>query len=100
MRVDELCKFSDETLKAVRDEIHHRILDFRLGYNKEMSRRNQNQRDLPKDISLDRIEVHMDDTKGVKMRKGIMQTKTKLALKQTQQGVSDEVLVNIVGVDE
>ncbi|GJZ36583.1 hypothetical protein Tco_0582774 [Tanacetum coccineum] len=32
--------FSDGTLKTVRDELHHRILDFRLGYNKEMSRRN------------------------------------------------------------
>ncbi|GJX84754.1 hypothetical protein Tco_0335528 [Tanacetum coccineum] len=27
------------TLKKVWDELHHRILDFRLGYNKEMSRR-------------------------------------------------------------
>ncbi|GJT22228.1 hypothetical protein Tco_0892165, partial [Tanacetum coccineum] len=32
------------------------------------------------------------DTKGVKVRKGIMQTKTELTLEQTQQGVSDEVL--------
>ncbi|GKC63627.1 hypothetical protein Tco_1096225 [Tanacetum coccineum] len=40
MRVDELYKFSDKTLKTVRDELHHRILDFCLGYNKEMSRRN------------------------------------------------------------
>ncbi|GKC46108.1 hypothetical protein Tco_1063830, partial [Tanacetum coccineum] len=39
MRADELYKFSDETLKTVRDELHHRILDFRLGYNKEMFRR-------------------------------------------------------------
>ncbi|GJS33369.1 hypothetical protein Tco_0531751 [Tanacetum coccineum] len=38
MRADELYKFSDETLKTIRDELHHRILDFRLGYNKEMSR--------------------------------------------------------------
>nr|GEX51853.1 hypothetical protein [Tanacetum cinerariifolium] len=29
----------DRTLKKVRDEIHHKVLDFRLGYNKEMSRR-------------------------------------------------------------
>nr|GEZ96210.1 hypothetical protein [Tanacetum cinerariifolium] len=35
----ELYKFSDGTLKSVRDELHHIILDFRLGYNKEMSRR-------------------------------------------------------------
>ncbi|GJR87287.1 retrovirus-related pol polyprotein from transposon TNT 1-94 [Tanacetum coccineum] len=39
MRADELYKFSDGTLKTVRDEFHHRILDFRLGYNKQMSRR-------------------------------------------------------------
>ncbi|GJT80150.1 putative reverse transcriptase domain-containing protein [Tanacetum coccineum] len=39
MRADELYKLSDGTLKTVRDELHHRILDFRLGYNKEMSRR-------------------------------------------------------------
>ncbi|GJS21194.1 hypothetical protein Tco_0449826 [Tanacetum coccineum] len=36
---DKLYKFSDETLKLVRDEFHHRVLNFRLGYNKEMSRR-------------------------------------------------------------
>ncbi|GJT72662.1 hypothetical protein Tco_1031948 [Tanacetum coccineum] len=32
-------QFSNGTLKTVRDELHHRILDFCLGYNKEMSRR-------------------------------------------------------------
>nr|GFB67906.1 hypothetical protein [Tanacetum cinerariifolium] len=36
-RADELHKFSDRTL--VRDELHYRVLNFRLGYNKEMSRR-------------------------------------------------------------
>ncbi|GJU31984.1 hypothetical protein Tco_1175573 [Tanacetum coccineum] len=39
MQADELYKFSDGTLKTVRDELHHRILDFHLGCNKEMSRR-------------------------------------------------------------
>ncbi|GKD92273.1 hypothetical protein Tco_1372110 [Tanacetum coccineum] len=39
MRADELYKFSDKTLKKVRDEIHHKILNFRLRYNDEMSRR-------------------------------------------------------------
>ncbi|GKF72434.1 hypothetical protein Tco_0208548 [Tanacetum coccineum] len=39
MRADELYKFLDETLKKVQDELHHRILDFRLEYNKEMPRR-------------------------------------------------------------
>ncbi|GKE85622.1 hypothetical protein Tco_1559364 [Tanacetum coccineum] len=36
---DKLCKFSDRTLKTVHDELHHRILNFRLGYNNEMSMR-------------------------------------------------------------
>ncbi|GJT20848.1 retrovirus-related pol polyprotein from transposon TNT 1-94 [Tanacetum coccineum] len=39
MRADELYKFSNGTLKTVRDELHHIILDFHIGYNKEMSRR-------------------------------------------------------------
>nr|GEX37821.1 hypothetical protein [Tanacetum cinerariifolium] len=33
MRADELYKFSDGILKTVRDEFHHRILSFCLGYN-------------------------------------------------------------------
>ncbi|GJW22745.1 hypothetical protein Tco_0033367 [Tanacetum coccineum] len=36
MRVDELYKFSDETLKNVRDTLHHMLLNFRFGYNKDM----------------------------------------------------------------
>nr|GEU28746.1 hypothetical protein [Tanacetum cinerariifolium] len=40
LRADELYKFSDGTLKSVRDEIHHRVLDFPLDYNKEMPKRN------------------------------------------------------------
>ncbi|GJV85673.1 hypothetical protein Tco_1525571 [Tanacetum coccineum] len=39
MRADELYKFSDGTLKLVRDELHHRELNFCLGYKKEMFRR-------------------------------------------------------------
>ncbi|GJS96462.1 hypothetical protein Tco_0803430 [Tanacetum coccineum] len=38
--------------------------------------------------------------KGVKVRMGIMQTKTELTLEQTQQVVSHEVLVSIEGVEE
>ncbi|GKA13412.1 hypothetical protein Tco_0693058 [Tanacetum coccineum] len=33
LRADELYKFSNDTLKFVRDEIHHRVLEFRLDYN-------------------------------------------------------------------
>nr|GEX50937.1 hypothetical protein [Tanacetum cinerariifolium] len=60
----------------------------------------QIKRNLPRDIPLDRIEVLRHDTKGVKVRKGKMQTKTELALEQTQQGVSDKVLVCIEEVED
>nr|GEU77451.1 hypothetical protein [Tanacetum cinerariifolium] len=39
IRADDLYKFSDRSLKKVRDELHHRVLDFDLGYNKEIERR-------------------------------------------------------------
>ncbi|GJX70319.1 hypothetical protein Tco_0307490 [Tanacetum coccineum] len=39
LRVDELYKFSNGTLKSVCDEIHHRVLDFHLDYNKDMPKR-------------------------------------------------------------
>ncbi|GKB42084.1 hypothetical protein Tco_0887026 [Tanacetum coccineum] len=39
LRANELYKFSDGTLKSVRGEIHHRVLDFRLDYNTEMPKR-------------------------------------------------------------
>ncbi|GJU84294.1 hypothetical protein Tco_1291840 [Tanacetum coccineum] len=39
LRVDELYKLLDGTLKCVRDEIHHRVLKFHLDYNKEMPKR-------------------------------------------------------------
>ncbi|GKE70403.1 hypothetical protein Tco_1528475, partial [Tanacetum coccineum] len=39
LRADELYKFSDGTLQSVHDEIHHKVLDFRLDYNTEMPKR-------------------------------------------------------------
>ncbi|GKE48337.1 hypothetical protein Tco_1479595, partial [Tanacetum coccineum] len=39
VRANKLYKFSDGTLKKVQDELHHRVRDFRLEYNKEMPRR-------------------------------------------------------------
>ncbi|GJX96157.1 hypothetical protein Tco_0351955 [Tanacetum coccineum] len=39
LRADELYKFSDGTLKSVRDEIHHRVLNYRLDYNTKMPKR-------------------------------------------------------------
>ncbi|GJW48157.1 hypothetical protein Tco_0079803 [Tanacetum coccineum] len=39
LRADELYKFSDGTLKFVRVEIHHRVLDLHLDYNPKMPKR-------------------------------------------------------------
>ncbi|GKE16153.1 hypothetical protein Tco_1423730 [Tanacetum coccineum] len=39
LRADELYKFSNGTLKSVRDEILHRVLDFSLDYNTKMPKR-------------------------------------------------------------
>ncbi|GKC89402.1 hypothetical protein Tco_1150051, partial [Tanacetum coccineum] len=39
MRAYELYKFSDGTLKKVRDTLHHKLLNFRFGCNKDMPRR-------------------------------------------------------------
>ncbi|GJR74888.1 hypothetical protein Tco_1271645 [Tanacetum coccineum] len=119
MHSNEFHKFSDGTLQSVQDTLYDMANNLKMGYNKVKPRRKwsnldkkrshimvkdidryQNWRDLPMDILLDRIEVFRYDTKGVKMRKGIMQTKTEPTLVQTQQGVSDEVLVSIKGVEE
>ncbi|GJY73446.1 hypothetical protein Tco_0477877 [Tanacetum coccineum] len=128
MRADKLYKFSDRTLKIVRDDLHNKEMS-RIKWSATDKRRSklmvelidkqmrekrimrnlerlvgaqelkmdyrliQNRGDLPKDIPLDRIEVLRYDMKGVKVRKGIMQTKKELVPEQTQQGSSDEVLV-------
>ncbi|GJV55570.1 transcription initiation factor TFIID subunit 8 [Tanacetum coccineum] len=39
LRADELYKFSESTLKSVRNEIHYRVHAFRLDYNTEMPKR-------------------------------------------------------------
>ncbi|GJX97552.1 hypothetical protein Tco_0353350 [Tanacetum coccineum] len=39
LRADELYKFSDVTLKSVRDEIHYRVLEFHMDYKPEMPKR-------------------------------------------------------------
>ncbi|GKC95817.1 hypothetical protein Tco_1161259, partial [Tanacetum coccineum] len=67
MRADELCKFSDETLKKVQDELHHRILDFRLGYNKEMSRRKWTAIDKKKlELMVELIDKQMRERRIIK----------------------------------
>ncbi|GJU90842.1 hypothetical protein Tco_1303265 [Tanacetum coccineum] len=60
MWADELYKLSDGTLKLVQDELHHRILNFRLGYNKEMSRRKWSATDKRRsELMVELIDKHM-----------------------------------------
>nr|GEZ52622.1 hypothetical protein [Tanacetum cinerariifolium] len=124
LRANELYKFSNGTLKSVRDEIHQRVLDFHLDYNLEMPKRKwtsvdkkrsglmielidkqltktQNRRDLPRNILLVSVEVHRYNIKRSKSEnKGIVLTEMELVLEQTQQGTSHEVLVSTEGVEE
>ncbi|GKE52750.1 hypothetical protein Tco_1487906 [Tanacetum coccineum] len=60
MRADEVYKFSNRTLKKVQDELHHRILDFRLEYNDEMSRRKWTAIDKKRsEIMVELIDMQM-----------------------------------------
>ncbi|GJT32036.1 hypothetical protein Tco_0922455 [Tanacetum coccineum] len=60
MQADELYKFSDGTLKKVQDEIHHRVLDFDMGYNKDMSRRKWTAIDKKRsELIVELIDKHM-----------------------------------------
>ncbi|GJU20187.1 hypothetical protein Tco_1153529 [Tanacetum coccineum] len=57
MRADELYKFCDGTLKSVRDTLHERVQNFRLGYNKGMPRWKW----TAKDQNRSRIMVNLID---------------------------------------
>nr|GEZ11385.1 hypothetical protein [Tanacetum cinerariifolium] len=57
-----------------------------------------NRRDLPKDTP--KLEIAVLRYDGDECDKGIMQTKIELTLEQSQQGVSNDVLVSIEEVEE
>ncbi|GJQ92604.1 hypothetical protein Tco_0003743 [Tanacetum coccineum] len=60
MWADELYKFLDGTLMKVWDELHHRILNFRLGYNDKMSRRKWTAIDRKRSqLMVELIDKHM-----------------------------------------
>ncbi|GJU28580.1 hypothetical protein Tco_1167201 [Tanacetum coccineum] len=67
MRADELYKFSDGTLKKIKDELHHRILNFCLGYNDEMSRRNWTAIDKKKsELMVELIDKQMRERRIIR----------------------------------
>ncbi|GJT94451.1 hypothetical protein Tco_1089969 [Tanacetum coccineum] len=60
MRANELYKFWDGTLKSVRDTLHHMLINFRLGYNKDMPRRKWSATDQRRSgIMVDLIDKQM-----------------------------------------
>ncbi|GJT60005.1 hypothetical protein Tco_1003538 [Tanacetum coccineum] len=62
--------------------------------------RSQYQRDLPRNIPLDRVEVLGMIEKRSKVKKGRVPTEMELVQEQTQQGTSHEVSVSTEGVEE
>ncbi|GJR99838.1 hypothetical protein Tco_0316347 [Tanacetum coccineum] len=62
MWADELYKFSDGTLMKVSNKLHHRILNFRLGYNDKMSRRKWTAIDRKRSqLMVELIDKHMHE---------------------------------------
>ncbi|GKD60788.1 hypothetical protein Tco_1298297, partial [Tanacetum coccineum] len=67
MRANEQYKFSDGTLKTVRDELHHRILNFRLRYNKEMNMRKWSAIDKRRsELMVELIDKHMRERRIIR----------------------------------
>ncbi|GKA15795.1 hypothetical protein Tco_0695542, partial [Tanacetum coccineum] len=96
---DELYKFSDDTLKSVHDEIHHRVLDFCLDY-KEMTKRKWTVVDRKRSgLIIELIDKQLRE-RSKSENKGIVPTEMELVLEQTQQGTSHEVSISTEGVEE
>ncbi|GJU23395.1 hypothetical protein Tco_1156737 [Tanacetum coccineum] len=76
--------------------VDRKLRDRRLMKNLE----SQNRRDLPRDISLDSIEVLRYEKRSKSENKGKVPTEMELVLEQTQQGTSYEVSVSAEGVEE
>nr|GEU93733.1 hypothetical protein [Tanacetum cinerariifolium] len=73
MQADELYKFSNGTLKKIQDELHHRVLDFDLGYNKEMSRRKWTATDKKRsEIMVELIDKKMYETRIIRNLKRLV----------------------------
>nr|GEW96296.1 hypothetical protein [Tanacetum cinerariifolium] len=88
-------------LKKKRANIIIKVIDKKLKERRMMSSlENQNRRDLPRDISLDSVEVLRYEKRSKVRLKGKVPTEMELVLEQTQQGTSYEVSVSIEGVEE
>ncbi|GKC70255.1 hypothetical protein Tco_1116138 [Tanacetum coccineum] len=76
LRVDELYKFSNDTLKFVRDEIHHRELNFRLDYNLEMPMRKWTAVDRKKSgLMIELVDKQMREREIIKTLERLVGTR-------------------------
>nr|GEU68487.1 hypothetical protein [Tanacetum cinerariifolium] len=75
LRADELYKFSNGILKSVHDEIHHRVLDFRLEYNTEIPTRKWTAIDQKRSGTRDGLQT--DDSYHMIVRKNTENLNTK-----------------------
>nr|GFC69880.1 hypothetical protein [Tanacetum cinerariifolium] len=68
LRADEMYKFSDGTLKSVRDEMHHRVLNFHLDYNTKMPKRMWTAVDQRRlGLTIELINKHLRERKIIKI---------------------------------
>ncbi|GKG48055.1 hypothetical protein Tco_0509940, partial [Tanacetum coccineum] len=73
MRADEMYKFLDRTLQKVRDELHHRVCDFHLGYNDEMSRRKWSKIDIRRStLMVELIDKQMREKRVIQNLKRLV----------------------------
>ncbi|GJT19473.1 hypothetical protein Tco_0878179 [Tanacetum coccineum] len=86
MRANELYKFCDRTLKSVRDNLNEMLHNFVLGYNHGMQKRAWTEKD------------HKWIDEMLKMIDNLL-LETELALEQSQQGASNDVLL-ITGTED
>nr|GEW36381.1 hypothetical protein [Tanacetum cinerariifolium] len=103
VHADELHKFSDGTLN---DEIDKHLYQRRLMQNLKKFVGGRDQRDLPRDISLDSVEVLRYEKRSKSDNKGKVPIEIELVLEQTQQALTVDGLAaltlggEMIGLEE
>ncbi|GKC73214.1 hypothetical protein Tco_1119097, partial [Tanacetum coccineum] len=73
MRADELYKFSDGIIKSVREILHYRLLNFKLGYNKDMPKRKWTDKDQNRtDIMVKLIDKQLLERRIMRSLEGLV----------------------------
>nr|GEW02418.1 retrovirus-related Pol polyprotein from transposon TNT 1-94 [Tanacetum cinerariifolium] len=91
MRFNEIYKFSDGTLHQIDEALDYRVKELKVNRMNSVLNTSQNQRDLPRDNPLVRVEVLGKIKKEKSENKGRVPTEMELELEHIQQGSSYEV---------